>query len=88
MNTHTHDWAAELDPTPVSLSDIEPLTDTEIEGWDNLDGVDIDGYADDNIVVDTPWLHALLYSDYAEPSDDDDRPTMDIPQEVINRYTT
>lgn len=68
----------------TSWEDIEPLDD-----WDDLTDVDLDGYASDEdaLVESVAWLHSLLYSDYADPSDDDDRPEMNIPRSVLDRAT-
>lgn len=82
--TENDTW--DVDPTPVELSDIHP----DIDGWDDITGVDLDGNAEDTEMLvsgeNVAWLHSMLYSDYAEPSDDDDRPGMNIPQSVIDRY--
>lgn len=76
----------DTDPSPAELSDIHP----DMDGWDDLTGVDLDGNAEDTELLldteDATWLHAMLYSDYAEPSDDDDRLEMNIPASVVARY--
>lgn len=82
--TENDTW--DVDPTPVELSDIHP----DIDGWDDIDGIDLDGHPEDAEVLvsgeNVAWLHSMLYSDYADPTDDDDRPGMNIPQSVIDRY--
>lgn len=67
----------------TTWDDIEPV----IDGWDDLDGVDLDGHGtdEDALVESVAWLHSLLYSDYADPSDDDDRLAMNIPRSVLDR---
>jgi hypothetical protein len=79
-------WNETLDPTPVELDSIEVPDDD----WSDLTGVDVDGFAEDSELLlgveDAEWLHAMLYSDYADPSDDDDREGMAIPAHVVARY--
>lgn len=69
----------------TSWADLE--AELPAEDWDNLEGVDLDGYASDDEVLteSVAWLHSLLYSDYADPSDDDDRAGMNIPRSVLDR---
>ena len=75
-----------VEPVEADLyEDIQP----DLDGWDDIDGLDIDGYSgDESVLIESvAWLHSLLYSDYADASDDDDRPAMDIPRSVIDRST-
>lgn len=63
--------------------DIQP----DLDGWDDVEGIDVDGFASDEVTLteSVEWLHSLLYSDYADPSDDDDRAGMDIPRSVLDQ---
>lgn len=84
------DSFATWQPNEVDLADID-VTDDEIAGWDDIDGIDIDGtsgeYLDDsgNLITSVAWLHSLLYSDYQDAGDDDDRAALDIPASIIAR---
>lgn len=70
--------------------DLASLTTPELSDWDDLTGINLDGFpdADDEssevLVTSVPWLHSLLYSDYQDPADDDDRATMNIPAHVLD----
>lgn len=62
--------------------------DVSLDGWDDVADVDLDGHQDDVLLgtEDVEWLHAMLYSDYADPADDDDRSPMNIPAHVVAQY--
>ncbi len=52
---------------------------------DYADDIDAEfSTADDQGIVSPAWLSSLLYSDYADPSDDDDRAQMNIPRSVLD----
>jgi hypothetical protein len=70
------------DPSTVELADIEPV---DVDGWDDIpEDVDAYGTEDDELESGLPWLHSLLYSDYQDPSDDDDRADVDIPRYITD----
>lgn len=64
-------------------------TEIDLDAFDDLDGVDVDGFGSDEdameYVENVAWLHSLAYSDYADPSDDDDRADMNIPRSILDR---
>ena len=61
----------------------EPTAD-ELAAFDDLTGVELSEYATDEPLVTVPWLSSLLYSDYQDPGDDDDREGMPIPRHVLD----
>lgn len=80
----------DIDPTEtVEFWELPEPSEEDIARALDIDGIDIDGYATEEstevLVESVAWLHSLLYSDYADASDDDDRVAMDIPRSVIDR---
>lgn len=62
-------------------------TEVDMDSWDDLTGIDVDGHGSEDameLVENVAWLHSLAYSDYADPSDDDDRDGMNIPRAILD----
>ncbi|QFP94247.1 hypothetical protein SEA_JOIEB_112 [Mycobacterium phage JoieB] len=80
----------EMSRTPefLTVPSFGEPTPEEMSQWDDIDGLDLDGYVDDVEFTGEPWLASLLYSDYASAADDDDRPRMDIPAHVLEVNAT
>lgn len=85
----------DIDPTEtVEFWELPEPTEEDIAAALDIDGIDIDGYGSEHgcddasaLLDSVAWLHSLMYSDYADPSDDDDRAEMTIPRSVLERST-